>query len=172
VSNFVIGDVHGNWDALQVMLKTLQLRPLHDRLILVGDLVNRGEHSLSVLRWAMSNNVEAILGNHDLHLLARYHGIREQRSGDQLDEVLQAPDAGEMIDWLIRQPFLVECAGWFVVHAGLHPDWHATQVRELGRAARDYLQSQPDFLEPILSAHRDRTPFSQLCGIEQVVTRE
>jgi bis(5'-nucleosyl)-tetraphosphatase (symmetrical) len=64
--------------------------------------------------------VLTVLGNHDLHLLVRATGDRSRAADDNLDEVLDAPDAGELIDWLRRQPLAHHdpALNALLVHAG------------------------------------------------------
>ena len=80
-----------------------------------------------------------VLGNHDLHLLARAAGAPAKKR-DTLDDVLAAPDRDALIDWLRARP-LVHVDGPFVlVHGGLHPRWSAAdaldRAAELERALR------------------------------------
>lgn len=63
-----IGDVHGCADEFEELLNALELDP-DDRVIQVGDLVNRGPDSHGVLELVREFKVEAILGNHELRLL-------------------------------------------------------------------------------------------------------
>ncbi|MEO0510088.1 MAG: metallophosphoesterase [Verrucomicrobiota bacterium] len=63
-----IGDVHGCADEFEELLKALKLKP-KDRVVQLGDLVNRGPESQRVIRLAREYKVEAILGNHELRLL-------------------------------------------------------------------------------------------------------
>ncbi|MBL6919234.1 MAG: metallophosphoesterase [Puniceicoccaceae bacterium] len=63
-----IGDVHGCADEFEELLKRLELKP-DDRVIQVGDLVNRGPDSHRVIELASEYQVEAIIGNHELRLL-------------------------------------------------------------------------------------------------------
>ncbi|MFO8027339.1 MAG: metallophosphoesterase [Opitutales bacterium] len=63
-----IGDVHGCADEFEELLNALELQP-EDRVIQLGDLVNRGPDSHGVLELVREYKVEAILGNHELRLL-------------------------------------------------------------------------------------------------------
>ena len=69
-----IGDVHGCASEFEELLEALELRP-EDRVIQLGDLINRGPDSHQVIALARMYQVEAILGNHELRLLtARREG--------------------------------------------------------------------------------------------------
>jgi len=111
--------------SLDRLLGLIDFRAHSDQLWLVGDLVNRGPRSLDVLRWArdLGPNVTCVLGNHDLHLLARAVGAGNPKKLDTLDEVLAAPDCERLIDWLRQRPLIHVDPTYVVVHAGLHPRW-------------------------------------------------
>ncbi len=130
---YAIGDVQGCMASLERLLTAIDYQPDRDRLWLVGDLVNRGPRSLDVLRWARAQGdaVVAVLGNHDLHLLARAAGAAEAKRRDSLDAVLAAPDRDELVDWLRARPLVHVEDGHALVHAGLHPGWTVTRAREL-----------------------------------------
>jgi bis(5'-nucleosyl)-tetraphosphatase (symmetrical) len=129
---WAIGDVQGCMATLERLLERAQ-PGAHDRFWLVGDLVNRGPRSLDVLRWAkgLGDRVVCVLGNHDVHLLARAAGVADAKKRDTLDEVLAAPDRDELIDWLRRCPLVHVENGRILVHAGLHPRWSAKKARKL-----------------------------------------
>lgn len=63
-----IGDVHGCADEFEELLELLKIEP-SDRIIQLGDLVNRGPDSHRVIALARKYKVEAILGNHEIRLL-------------------------------------------------------------------------------------------------------
>ncbi|MBL9017938.1 MAG: symmetrical bis(5'-nucleosyl)-tetraphosphatase [Myxococcales bacterium] len=125
MARYAIGDVQGCMASLERLLALIAFSPARDELWLVGDLVNRGPRSLDVLRWAMSmgKSVTCVLGNHDLHLLARAAGAADAKKRDTLDEVLAAPDVDRLIDWLRQRPFVHAHQSLALVHAGLHPRW-------------------------------------------------
>ena len=117
--------------SLDRLLALIDFSPSRDQLWLVGDLVNRGPRSLDVLRWArdLGPVVTCVLGNHDLHLLARAAGAAEAKKRDTLDDILAAPDRDRLIDWLRHRPLAVADDTLLMVHAGLHPTWTVDQVR-------------------------------------------
>ena len=138
MATWAIGDVHGCYRTLRALLGRMDLDVRRDRLWMVGDLVNRGPNSLEVLRWAraldaeMGDRFQVVLGNHDLHLIARHLGVAGKKPRDTLKKILKAADAPELVDWLRRRPFvhLERIAGrdHVLVHAGLRPGWAPEDV--------------------------------------------
>jgi bis(5'-nucleosyl)-tetraphosphatase (symmetrical) len=121
-----VGDLQGCADALRQLLAA-QAGPT--RWIFVGDIVNRGPESLASLRLVRSlceaGDAVALLGNHDLHLLAVAAGIRPLHHDDTLAAILEAPDRAELLDWLRHRPLAHFEAGALFVHAGVLPQWSA-----------------------------------------------
>lgn len=64
-----IGDIHGCHNEFADLLDLLSPAK-DDRLILLGDLVNRGPDSCKVIDLARAHGALALLGNHELRLLA------------------------------------------------------------------------------------------------------
>lgn len=60
----ILGDIHGNKHALEATLDDLKKQHV-DRVIINGDSVNRGPHSVAVLEILFSEDFEFTLGNHD-----------------------------------------------------------------------------------------------------------
>jgi bis(5'-nucleosyl)-tetraphosphatase (symmetrical) len=146
MTTWAIGDLHGCLDEFERLLARLDFDPARDRLWFVGDLVNRGPDSLGCLRRVRDFGDRAItvLGNHDLHLLATAAGIRRVRSKDTFDDVLDAPDRDELLDWLRLQPLLHrdQALDFTMVHAGLHRDW------DLDTAARLAAEVETELRKP------------------------
>ena len=105
---YAVGDLQGCLQPLQCLLKEVAFDPAKDRLWLVGDLVNRGPQSLETLRflYAMRDSLTCVLGNHDLHLLAVAHNRERLKKGDTLQEILDAPDRDDLLNWLRQQKLL------------------------------------------------------------------
>ncbi len=133
MASYAIGDIHGCYRSLRALLAEAGFRAGEDRVWLVGDLVNRGPASLAVLRWAsdLGERAVAVLGNHDLHLVARAEGLAEARGRDTLDEVLAADDGPQLIDWLRSRPLFHREGPWAMVHAGLLPAWSLADAEQL-----------------------------------------
>lgn len=144
MASYAIGDVQGCFKQLKQLLKHIDFDPSTDRLRFAGDLVNRGPRSLDVLRFVrgLGNRAVSVLGNHDLHLLATANGVRKPSKADTLDEILQAPDCGELLDWLRQQPLMHENpkSGLVLVHAGLSPQWSLSVARGCARELEAVIQ--------------------------------
>lgn len=119
--------------SLERLLALIDFQRSRDQLWFVGDLVNRGPRSLDVLRWARAHDdaIVCVLGNHDLHLLARAAGVAAEKKRDTLDDVLAAPDRDRLIDWLRHRPLVHHDDAHVLVHAGLHPAWTVPDARAL-----------------------------------------
>jgi bis(5'-nucleosyl)-tetraphosphatase (symmetrical) len=125
MATYAIGDIHGCFGTFQRLLERVQFDASRDRLWLTGDLINGGPDSLATLRWVVEHEgvVDTVLGNHDLHMLAVAAGARKMRKKDTFADVLDAPDADELLGWLRHQRLAVADRGYLLVHAGLWPAW-------------------------------------------------
>lgn len=74
--NYVIGDIHGHFSAVDTILDSLQSRgkfdPAKDRLICTGDLVDRGPGSHKVLEFLERPYVYSVMGNHEYYVSGLY----------------------------------------------------------------------------------------------------
>ncbi|TDN67224.1 symmetrical bis(5'-nucleosyl)-tetraphosphatase [Paraburkholderia sp. BL10I2N1] len=98
-----------------------------------GDVVNRGAESLATLRdlIGLGSRAVTVLGNHDLHLLSVSAGIRKSKKGDTIDDILAAPDAADLLEWVRHRPIAHFENNMLLVHAGVLPQWDIALTMEL-----------------------------------------
>lgn len=63
--DFVIGDIHGCFDAVRAILGDVKFDESKDRLFSVGDLVDRGPDSIEAIDWIAKPWFHAVRGNHE-----------------------------------------------------------------------------------------------------------
>jgi bis(5'-nucleosyl)-tetraphosphatase (symmetrical) len=135
MSTYVIGDVHGCFNQLINLLDKIDYDSQKDKIILTGDLVNRGPESLAVLNYCMADkNITSVLGNHDLYLL--YLMSINQGKGD-LKPVVDAENNMQIFEWLITRPLLIQISHqsnqnkFTITHAGIPEIWPIKKACEL-----------------------------------------
>ncbi len=173
MAHYAIGDLQGCHAEFLTLLERLEFDRTRDRLWLTGDLVNRGPASLAVLREvrALGACVTVVLGNHDLHLLAMaFAPATVRRREPELQAVLDAPDAAELLEWLAARPLLHRDAalGWTLIHAGLPPQWSLADAESAAREVETALRGNPSaFLAEMYGDQPDRWS-PQLTGINRL----
>lgn len=135
MATWAIGDIQGCYKTFMRLVKRIHFRRGADRLWLVGDLVNRGPRNVEVLRWLAEHDdsVVVVLGNHDIHLLARADGVNQPKRRDTLEDVLEAGDRDWLINWLRHRPLLHRESHQVLVHAGLLPEWDIDKAEKKAR---------------------------------------
>ena len=143
---YLVGDIQGCYSELKALLKQVAFNQEIDQLYLAGDLVARGPDSLKTLRFikSLGQSAKIVLGNHDLHLLAVYAGIKKVKKKDQLDELLAAHDVDELMNWLAQQPLLqqINNENAYMSHAGISPQWNLQQAITQADFAHQRLSSK------------------------------
>jgi bis(5'-nucleosyl)-tetraphosphatase (symmetrical) len=131
-SPFAFGDLQGCHEPFRRLLSQLPASA-ETPLWFAGDVINRGPDSLATLREVAGLTARAtvVLGNHDFHLLAVSAGIRRTKADDTLSDILSAPDAPDLLNWLRHRPLAHFENGMLLVHAGVLPQWDANLTLEL-----------------------------------------
>jgi predicted phosphodiesterase len=80
--DFFVGDLHGRYDPLMAQLGQVGFDFRCDRLICVGDLVDRGEQSEQVVGLLDQAWFFSVRGNHDQFILDQYEPERIMLNGD------------------------------------------------------------------------------------------
>jgi protein phosphatase len=158
----LIGDVHGCFEELQELLVQLNYRldpvfdfdgrptfdvshPENRTLVFVGDLVDRGPDTPSVLRLVAramdQGKAMCVMGNHDFKLLGNLRGNAGKVPGGMqvsLHQINHEPDTFRDFarDFLASLPYhlILDHGKLVVAHAGLRQDYHG----QASRAVRDF----------------------------------
>ncbi|THU05212.1 metallophosphoesterase [Lampropedia puyangensis] len=154
----IIGDVHGEWDALQQLLghlgyDTEGAHPQGRKLVFVGDLCDRGPNTPAVMDWFCNayaaGHCLAVLGNHEVNLIRDdakdgagwYFDSRTERDRTKYAPfVVASPPQRERYARLCNDlPVALERADLRIVHAA----WQAAAIEAarqlpLGSARRAY----------------------------------
>ena len=173
MATYAIGDLQGCHDILLRLLDEIRFDPAKDTLWFCGDLVNRGGQSLETLKLlhSLREHVVVTLGNHDLSLLA----ISERKPDEQrrvnpdLQRVLFADEAPELIGWLRRQKLMHvdRELGFAMVHAGLAPKW-TIQIAEARAREVEQRLADPDGGRMLKQMYGDRPNWSpKLQGVDR-----
>lgn len=155
------------------LLARVDFKAGRDRLWLTGDLVNRGPEPLKTLRWVYQNrgSIEAVLGNHDLHMLSVWvaeqqleAGVDYERGtyqrlfpGDTFGEILAAPDRDELLEWLVARPLVLADDEFILVHAALLPEWSVEDALGYSAEVQAALRAdRPGFLRAMYGNEPNR----------------
>ncbi|MBI3565053.1 MAG: metallophosphoesterase [Elusimicrobia bacterium] len=119
----IIGDVHGCSAELKDLLRAVNARP-DDRLISVGDLINKGPDSRGVMEWAMgARNLECVVGNHELRFVNCWRRSAVPRARPHDEETWH--QLGDLREAAMRYaaswPLTIDGGSFLVVHAGFDP---------------------------------------------------
>jgi len=140
----MVGDLQGCCTPLEHLLAHPAVtEDSNARFWFAGDLVNRGPQSLATLRRliALENRAVTVLGNHDLHLLGVAAGVRPFQKLDTIQEILEAKDAHQLIDWIRTRPLVHFEQGHLLIHAGLLAKWDVSKTLALAAEVQDALRS-------------------------------
>ncbi len=182
---YVIGDLQGCYAAYLQLLEVLDFDPDQDKLWFAGDIVARGEDSLSTLRAVKAlcerGAAAIVLGNHDINLLAVWRSAASLRKKDKTAPIFAAKDVDELLEWLRRQPILAYPDEQTVlVHAGIPPHWSILEAADYAKQVEAQLQSslkQLDRLLPHLYSkgaddwHNDIHGYTKIRAITNYFTR-
>jgi len=94
-----------------------------DRIILLGDMINRGPDSAGVIRFVYESGFESLLGNHEYDYLQK---VTQELHYRKIHETI----GPEIHRWIESLPLYIETDRFLAVHAGLEPHRHPSQSRK------------------------------------------
>lgn len=133
--DLVVGDLHGHRRLFEQALDQLSFDPSCDRVLSVGDLIDRGPESLATLSLIEEPWFHAVLGNHELMLLnflgyygSRLHSRKSYASGAGEwinDAIAKSPKTvARLADRVATLPLAIHVEAevpFNVMHGDLHP---------------------------------------------------
>ncbi len=132
MATWVVGDVHGCLEQLDLLLVELSFKKGQDDLVFVGDLVDRGPESVGVVRRVRELGARCVLGNHDeKHIRYRRHEAEKLKNPSYKNPMkFDEEHAGiamslseEDLAFLKAMPLTLRLGPKLVVvHAGLEAD--------------------------------------------------
>jgi serine/threonine protein phosphatase 1 len=174
---FVIGDIHGCLDMLERLMDKIDWRPGRDRLIFLGDYIDRGQNPKGVVDYILglircSPNVECLVGNHEAiflnYLDDRDRGLFLINGGCSTLESYQgdrAKQGGPLVppahmDFYQSLKSFIELEDYYIVHAGFRPgvDLKEQSVEDMVWIRETFIYSEYDFGKRVIFGH---TPFHQ-----------
>jgi serine/threonine protein phosphatase 1 len=175
VKTLIIGDIHGCLDMLKRLMSKLEWNPSADRLIFIGDYIDRGHDAKGVIDYILRlkrdcHKVECLIGNHERMFLDYLSGVdvksfilngglstlrsyKENRR--RLENPLVPPSH---LDFLSSLSLMVELDEYYVVHAGFRPKVRIEQQDPFDMVwiREEFIYSDYDFGKPVIFGH---TPF-------------
>lgn len=116
----LVGDIHGCIDEFDELIKTLSYNKDSDRLILLGDLIDRGPDSVATVRRAREMDLECVMGNHE-HKFMKWWKSAGSRNDvyDRRPHYTQFSDAD--VNYIAHMDSYIKIPehNIIVVHAGL-----------------------------------------------------
>lgn len=126
----IIGDVHGHYDGLMLLLEAIA-PDSNDNVYFLGDLIDRGPQSAQVVDFVQQSSYECLLGNHEQMLLeilskrvSKYARQAWLHSGgyETLTSYKEAVIPQEHLDWLLSLPTHLDLGDIWLAHAGINPN--------------------------------------------------
>lgn len=126
-----IGDVHGHYDGLMVLLDEIAPNS-DDRVYFLGDLIDRGPQSANVVEFVRQSPYPCLLGNHEQMLLDAFPNGRQNNaalaawlySGGRSTLASYGGDNAKLLkhlNWMRTLPTYLDLGDMWLVHAGVNP---------------------------------------------------
>ena len=118
----IIGDIHGCIDEFKELLTLVDYKSPYVRVILLGDLIDRGNDSVGVVGLARELNLECVMGNHDYKFMKWWKSTGS--TNDVYDKHHHYTDLSDAdVNYIAQMsPYIkLENQNTIVVHAGLRP---------------------------------------------------
>ena len=128
----LIGDVHGCVRELKKLLEKTEADPRRDRIIFIGDLVNKGPKSDEVFELFLDLRADAILGNHEYAILKQHRGDwKISKTYKRLKKEFGHKGFERFIAEIETWPAFLDTPDFLAVHAGALVDVPAASKADI-----------------------------------------
>ena len=160
---YAIADIHGEYELFLKILKKINFSK-NDKLIILGDILDRGKQPLKILEYTMErDNIEIIMGNHEKMFLDfvlaedemdkyfAYHMWMNNGGHTTLAEydTLNTYEQEKIINYLKNLPLYKVIDNYILVHSGLNMSGLSSDldIGEIMKAqnSEDLLWSREEF---------------------------
>ena len=133
----VMSDIHGMYHELMTLLKSIAFDPQADTLVVLGDYIDRGNYSRSVIEFFMRlksaypSRVTLLKGNHEDLCLQAQQGdevacatatlMWMANGGNTTLNSFSGTIPPDVVSFLEDMPSYAETEQYIFVHAGVHP---------------------------------------------------
>lgn len=99
MSTYVIGDIHGEYDQLKILLEKMNFCD-EDELYIMGDIVDRGAHPIKALQYLMTiPNCICLIGNHEVMALKCLKLLKNEITEEFISSINE-DDVLYLLDWM------------------------------------------------------------------------
>ncbi len=144
--HFVVGDIHGRYDAFIRLLESADYDPESDIVYSVGDMIDRGPKSVETLEFFNQKNTYAIRGNHEVMAISQ-NWLMVWLGNGGMNTRFSLTDHMVDEDWLAAQiqplPFVIDVGesdedySFRIVHASLPLKWSEEEFQLIMDRAKD-----------------------------------
>ena len=182
---FIIGDIHGCVDMLNRLMDQIDWQPDKDRLIFLGDYIDRGRDPKGVVDYILAlakctANIECLIGNHETNFLEYLSGedrglflmnggwrTVESYQGNELKDVNSLVPPDHMAFYGSLKTY-IELEDYYIVHAGFRPHvvLEEQTLEDMVWIREPFIYSDYDFGKRVIFGH---TPFSEPLVMENKI---
>jgi serine/threonine protein phosphatase 1 len=182
---FIIGDIHGCLDMLNRLMDKIHWEPAKDRLIFLGDYIDRGRDPKGVVDYILalnqcSGNIDCLIGNHEAIFLEYLSGkdrglflmnggwsTVESYQGNKLKDLDSLVPVDHMAFYQSLKTY-IELKDHYVVHAGFRPkvEIEKQSLEDMVWIRESFIYSEHDFGKKVIFGH---TPFSEPLVMENKI---
>lgn len=173
---FIVGDIHGCLEMVKRLIDKIEWNPSSDRLIFIGDYIDRGEDARGVVDFILelkedSPLVACLIGNHEQMFLDYLSGVNTHgfilNGGTSTlrsyEEVRRSKDdpliPSSHLDFFSSLLPMIELEEYYIVHAGFRPNIRVEDqdLFDMIWIRDEFIYSDYDFGKVVIFGH---TPLS------------